>query len=781
MRLVLTPLFLLFLGVALPASTAGALPAQDPQTLAEDGAWCWFADPRAIVVDDTLLAGWVSGDGDIVVGAFADGLGKPTTTTVLHPKLHQDDHAVPALLPLPDGRVMAFYSRHTGRDMYARETTVAGDYSSWGAERILPLNDPKATRKAGDLTTYTYPNPAYLAKEGAIVMTWRGMNWKPTISFSRDLGKTWSVGRILLSEEAERPNNRPYVKVASDGQGRMHFLATDGHPRNEPTNSVYHFYYESGAFFRMDGTQIATVDTLPVRPEDCDVVYDGKAEGVRAWVWDLALDAQGNPVAVYTRLPREDTHEYRYAHWNGKRWVDRRLCAAGQWFPETPEGKREPEPHYSGGVVLDHGDPRHAIVSRPRDGSFQVEQWTTADGGDHWTTRRLSQDAADHVRPVVAQGRLHGKTAVLWMHNRHYLDYQHYDSAIEGSLLDDRPYAADLKPEAIGRVARDVARWQLDSGPGFAIRDWPVAPFLVGLLAASRAGIADYTPEVLAFADQVDWKLGDRRLMADDHAIGQAYLELYLKTPEDKRLAACQELGEYMLTLPFDEPLLWQNGIHDREWAWCDSLFMAPPMLTLLAEATGDPRYRALMSRLWWKTTDYLYAPDFGLYFRDSRFFERKESNGKPVFWSRGNGWVFAGLARVLAHLPADDPARPRFEALFRDMAATLKKLQREDGYWSASLLAAELYPLPETSGSAFFCFGFAYGINSGLLPREEYLPALRRGWAALVRAVDSSGRLGWVQPVSDRPNRILASDSSVYAIGGFLLTASELMKLGDS
>ena len=102
----------------------------------------------------------------------------------------------------------------------------------------------KGTLKSG----YCYPNPVYLSDEKAIIMTWRGMNWKPTFSISRDMGKTWSKGQILLSEEAERPSNRPYVKVATDGKGRMHFIATDGHPRNEPTNSVYHFYYEKGGF-----------------------------------------------------------------------------------------------------------------------------------------------------------------------------------------------------------------------------------------------------------------------------------------------------------------------------------------------------------------------------------------------------------------------------------------------------------------------------------------------------------------------------------------------------
>ena len=423
---------LLVVALAFAASWVGP---QDVRNVVEDGAWCWFADPRAIVVGDHLLSGWVSSTGDIAVSARAPG--QEAVVSVLHPALEKDDHANPALLALPDGRVMAFYSRHTGRAMFLRETLRPGQFEEWTPERTLELNDPDYQPPSGGRAAYTYPNPVYLADEGTIVMTWRGMNWKPTISFSSDLGRTWTPGRILLSEQVGRASNRPYVKVATDGAGRMHFIATDGHPRNEPTNSVYHFYYEAGAFYRMDGTQIATLDTLPVRPEDADVVYDGEAEGVRAWVWDLALDEEGAPVAVYAKLPREDSHEYRYARWNGSGWVDRKIVDAGGWFPETPEGEPEPEPHYSGGVVLDHDAPSSVFLSRPIDGTFQIEHWTTPDGGDSWSSRRLTDGAENSVRPVVARGRWSGGAAVLWMDNRTYVHYLNYDSKIQSVVIPD--------------------------------------------------------------------------------------------------------------------------------------------------------------------------------------------------------------------------------------------------------------------------------------------------------------------------------------------------------
>jgi len=429
---------LLFVALAFATPSAGSQAgSQAILDVTEDGAWCWFADPRAIVVGDHLLSGWVSSKGDIVVSDRVPG--EEAAVNVLHAALDKDDHANPALLGLPDGRVMAFYTRHTGHEMLLRETLRPGQFDEWTPERSLELNDPAYQGPSGDRTTYTYPNPVYLADEGTIALTWRGMNWKPTVSFSRDLGATWTTGRVLLSEEAGRASNRPYVKVATDGRGRMHFIATDGHPRNEPTNSVYHFYYERGAFYRMDGTQIATIDTLPVRPKDCDVVYDGKAEGIRAWVWDLALDEEGAPVAVYTRLPQEDSHEYRYARWNGRRWLDHKIVEAGGWFPETPEGETEPEPHYSGGVVLDHDAPSSVYLSRPINGTFQIERWTTRDGGDSWSSRRLTDTAENSVRPVVARGRWSGGAVVLWMDNRKYVHYLDFDSKIRSLVVSDTP------------------------------------------------------------------------------------------------------------------------------------------------------------------------------------------------------------------------------------------------------------------------------------------------------------------------------------------------------
>jgi rhamnogalacturonyl hydrolase YesR len=204
---------------------------------------------------------------------------------------------------------------------------------------------------------------------------------------------------------------------------------------------------------------------------------------------------------------------------------------------------------------------------------------------------------------------------------------------------------------------------------------------------------------------------------------------------------------------------------------------MSPPAWVELTQQTGDPRYTDFAMAEFWATTDFLYDPAEKLFFRDSRFFDRRDDKGRKQFWSRGNGWVFAGIANILDALPNDNPHRPRMEKLFREMAEKLKTLQKPDGYWPPSLLAPENSP-PETSGTGFYVYGLAWGVNHGLLEAEAYRPSIDLGWAALTRAVAKDGRLGWVQQVSDRPESVAEADTQYYGVGAFLSAASEVAAL---
>jgi len=390
------------------------------QIIADQGAWCWFADPRAVVSQGRTYIGWVSGTGDIQIGAF-DHRTQELTTATLHPALLVDDHVNPALLVLPDGRLMVFYSPHSYEPMYYRIAMRPGDISAWSEERELGVN---TEGRYG----YTYPNPMFLPGEGnRIYLFWRGGNYMPSFSTSDDNGKTWSAARTLVKGHGRRP----YIKFVTDGDKRIHFAFTDGHPRKELANSIYYAYYEDGAFYQADGTLVRTRADLPFDPAEAHLVYDGLGPEGRAWIWDIALDSEGRPVIVYTALPQETDHRYRYARWTGERWLDGEITAAGGWFPQTPEGGREGEPHYSGGIILDHVDPSIVYLSRPVQGVFEIEEWTTTDGGVTWISEPVTAGSLkNNVRPVVPRGYKQGGLDLVWMYGD-YIHYTRYDTELK--------------------------------------------------------------------------------------------------------------------------------------------------------------------------------------------------------------------------------------------------------------------------------------------------------------------------------------------------------------
>ena len=213
-------------------------------------------------------------------------------------------------------------------------------------------------------------------------------------------------------------------------------------------------------------------------------------------------------------------------------------------------------------------------------------------------------------------------------------------------------------------------------------------------------------------------------------------------------------------------------------WWWCDALFMAPPTLARLYKATGKTEYLDFMDREWWITSKLLYDSEEHLYFRDATYLGKHEANGRKLFWSRGNGWVMGGLARVLDYMPKNYPARAKYAAQLREMAAAVIEVQGDDGLWRSGLLDAHAYRLPEVSGSAFIAYALAWGVNQGLLDRKTYGSAARKAWAGLLTHVYADGRLGCIQPVGAAPGQFQETSSYVYGIGAFLLAGSQMDRL---
>ncbi len=346
--------------------------------------------------------------------------------------------------------------------------------------------------------------------------------------------------------------------------------------------------------------------------------------------------------------------------------------------------------------------------------------------------------------------------------------------------------ASELDPATISAALKRSADWQLANPSGTEIRDWIIAPLYDGLLrTALTTGDPKYLTAVIRMGTQAGWTPSNRVYHADDHAVGHAWLDIYLMDKSrEERITPMRERLSHVIAHPVTEQLAHGTKpktmgvtVSDR-WTWCDALYMAPPTLARLFTATGERKYLDFLDQEFQVTYDHLYDREKHLFFRDATFFEKKTPAGNKTFWSRGNGWVYGGLALMLEHLPKDHAKRGFYENLFKEMTIAILAAQQADGLWHPSLLDPKEIDTGETSGSGFFTFGLAWGINRGLLDRNTHLPVITRAWNGLMTRVQENGLVGYVQPVGAAPDKLEAANTQDYGTGAFLLAGSELLRL---
>ncbi|WP_280750163.1 MULTISPECIES: glycoside hydrolase family 88 protein [unclassified Parabacteroides] len=349
--------------------------------------------------------------------------------------------------------------------------------------------------------------------------------------------------------------------------------------------------------------------------------------------------------------------------------------------------------------------------------------------------------------------------------------------------------AANDQQQEIVAIAKKVADWQIEHfsenyhGKN-APKGWIAGALYLGMFDwAELSGETTYFDWLKKVFNRQYWQVADRMYHADDICVSQTYIDMFHKFGEEKMIIPTIARIDWVIDHPslgslfidYNKPSTYER------WSWCDALFMAPPVYSRLYAFTGDDKYMAFADKEYKATYFQLFDEEEGLFFRDSRYFDQQEANGRKVFWGRGNGWVIGGLAEILKTLPASDKTyRPFYEELFVKLATRLAELQCPDGYWHASLLDPESYPSPETSATGFIVYGLAYGINQGYLPAERFLPVVKKGWKALTAAVESDGKLGWVQPVGADPRKVTREMTELYGVGAFLLAACELYQLSN-
>ncbi len=454
----------------------------DSVSIAPDGAWTWFNDERAIVHEGALYAGYVKAGGQYGVTRrdFADGaLYHMTLSTSA--SAQKDDHNNPSLTVLPDGRLLALYSKHIAGSQYYQRTSLVPQPKTdadWGPEIVRPT--PAAN---------TYANTYLLSGEGNRLYNFhRCLNFNPTLSVSDDLGATWKPARQLIGTGTG--GTRPYIRLASNHQDRIDITYTDGHPR-DVANSLYHLYYQAGALHRSDGSILKSLADLPLAHdagERGSVIYRYRAENWgpndgpddwiptgRAWNWDVHQGRDGRPVCAF-QVQRDNVtgtgwnHDrifYYYARWTGTTWQKRFIAHAGRPLYAA-------EDDYGGGMALDPVDPRVVYISSNAadpfnltdtaniplraDNRYELWRGITADGGLTFTWTQLTKDSpADNLRPIVPEN--HGRTeCLLWFHGT-YHSYTNYSTRVLGRLGQPAPVVPlPLAPPEESPVPQDGPR-----------------------------------------------------------------------------------------------------------------------------------------------------------------------------------------------------------------------------------------------------------------------------------------------------------------------------------
>ncbi|WP_026729973.1 glycoside hydrolase family 88/105 protein [Flavobacterium denitrificans] len=273
---------------------------------------------------------------------------------------------------------------------------------------------------------------------------------------------------------------------------------------------------------------------------------------------------------------------------------------------------------------------------------------------------------------------------------------------------------------------------------------------------------------------------GNTTRNADNYCAAQTYIDLYNLEPDAKKLKNTKANINMLLNTPQLD-----------DWSWIDAIQMGMPVFAKLGVLEKDNRYFEKMYEMYMYSRNKhgdngLFNPKEGLWWRDADFDPPyKEPNGKNCYWSRGNGWVIGALAKVLTIIPENAPHREQYVKDLKAMAAALVPIQRPDGFWNVSLHDPTNFGEKEASGTALFVYGMAYGINSGILKKETYLPVVQKAWNALTtESLHANGFLGFLQSTGKEPKdgQPLSYDKipdfEDYGLGCFLLAGSEIYKM---
>jgi len=459
--------FVLFLtilyvsSIHLSAQKTENVPVGGGYPVTAEGAWCWFADPRALhyenesgTINKTYI-GYIDIHGNIKAMQY-DFKKKKQEEVLIRSYFQPDDHNNPTFLVLPDERIMIFYSRHTDEAcFYYRISQIPGDITMLGEEKVIKTRN-----------NTTYPSPFILSDDPEhIYLCWRGIGWHPTIAKlslpdeKDDVSIVWGAYQIVKSTGA-----RPYAKYVSNGKDKIYLTYTTGHPDNENPNFLYFNYIDIHTMQLKDvkGNTLSTIADGTFRVNKTPdyvarypyTVVDNPVE--RDWVWQVALDKRGYPVIAMVRISSDKkSHDYYYAGWDGHEWKKTFLANAGGHFHQTPNLEK----CYSAGMAIDPANTSLIYCSLPIEGKYgkvyEIVKYTLDEDGKIISTEAITRNSQlNNVRPYIIPSSENTPLRLAWMYGNYYdwiVSSQYPQGYCTGIACDFKGFAAIKKKAKVGK------------------------------------------------------------------------------------------------------------------------------------------------------------------------------------------------------------------------------------------------------------------------------------------------------------------------------------------
>lgn len=456
--------FVLFLtilyvsSIHLSAQKTENVPVGGGYPVTAEGAWCWFADPRALhyenesgTINKTYI-GYIDIHGNIKAMQY-DFKKKKQEEVLIRSYFQPDDHNNPTFLVLPDERIMIFYSRHTDEAcFYYRISQIPGDITMLGEEKVIKTRN-----------NTTYPSPFILSDDPEhIYLCWRGIGWHPTIAKlslpdeKDDVSIVWGAYQIVKSTGA-----RPYAKYVSNGKDKIYLTYTTGHPDNENPNFLYFNYIDIHTMQLKDvkGNTLSTIADGTFRVNKTPdyvarypyTVVDNPVE--RDWVWQVALDKRGYPVIAMVRISSDKkSHDYYYAGWDGHEWKKTFLANAGGHFHQTPNLEK----CYSAGMAIDPANTSLIYCPLPIEGKYgkvyEIVKYTLDEDGKIISTEAITRNSQlNNVRPYIIPSSENTPLRLAWMYGNYYdwiVSSQYPQGYCTGIACDFKGFTAAIKKKA---------------------------------------------------------------------------------------------------------------------------------------------------------------------------------------------------------------------------------------------------------------------------------------------------------------------------------------------